>query len=113
MALQTTEKQVGNVTVLELFGRITLGEESTILRNKIKTLVTGKPNLVLDLGNVSYIDSAGLGTLVSGYTSAANQGTRVVLANLTKRLNEQLSITKLVTVFETYNSVEDAVKALS
>lgn len=113
MALQIVEKHVGQVTVLGLSGRITLGEESTNLRSKIKTLLTGSPRLVLDLGDISYIDSAGLGALVAAHTSAANQGARMVLANLTKRLNEQLSITKLVTVFETFDSVEDAVKKLS
>ena len=113
MAMHIVEKQVGSVTVLELSGRITLGEESVQLRNKLKALLTGKPRLVLDLGNVSYIDSAGLGTLVASYTTAANQGVRMVLANLTKRLQEQLSITKLVTVFEVYDSVDDAVKSFS
>ncbi len=111
MALHMVEKKVGPVTVLELSGRITLGEESTQLRSKLKTLLTGKPGLVLDMANVSYIDSAGLGTLVASFTSAANQGVRMVLANLTKRLQEQLSITKLVTVFEAFDSVEAAVKS--
>ncbi len=113
MALHMVEKQVGPVTVLELSGRITLGEESVQLRNKLKTLLTGKPRLVLDMAKVSYIDSAGLGTLVASFTSAANQGVRMVLANLTKRLQEQLSITKLVTVFEAFDSLNDAVKSFS
>ncbi len=111
MALHMVEKKVGPVTVLELSGRITLGEESTQLRSKLKTLLTGKPGLVLDMANVNYIDSAGLGTLVAGFTSATNQGVRMVLANLTKRLREQLSITKLVTVFEAFDSAEAAVKS--
>ena len=111
MALQIVEKQSGSVTVLELSGRITLGEESVQLRNKLKALFAAKPRQVLDMGNLTYIDSAGLGTLVASYTTAANQGVRMVLANLTKRLHEQLSITKLVTVFEVYDSVDDAVKS--
>lgn len=113
MALQIVEKKVGPVTVLELSGRITLGEESVQLRSKLKALLGSKPRLVLDMGEIHYIDSAGLGTLVAGFTTAANQGVRMVLANLTKRLQEQLSITKLVTVFETYDSVDRAVKSFS
>ncbi len=110
MALQIVEKETSGVTVLELSGRVTLGEESNQLRTKIKDLLAqGKKRLVLDLGNVSYIDSAGLGTLVAGYTSAQSQGANMKLANLTKRFSEQLSITKLVTVFEVFNSVAEAV----
>jgi anti-sigma B factor antagonist len=110
MALQIVEKEVDGVTVLELFGRVTLGEESNELRTKIKDLLAqGKKRLVLDLGNVSYIDSAGLGTLVAGYTSSQSQGAGMKLANLTKKFNEQLNITKLVTVFEVFDSVPEAV----
>ena len=110
MALQIVEKEIDGVTVLELFGRVTLGEESNDLRTRIKDLLAqGKKRLVLDLGNVSYIDSAGLGTLVAGYTSSQNQGAGMKLANLTRKFHEQLSITKLVTVFEVHNSVADAI----
>ena len=110
MALHIVEKEVSGVTVLDLSGRVTLGEESNQLRTKIKDLLgQGKKRLVLDLGNVSYIDSAGLGTLVAGYTSSQNQGAGMKLANLTKRFHEQLNITKLVTVFEVFNSVAEAV----
>jgi anti-sigma B factor antagonist len=112
MALQIVEKEINGVTVLALSGRITLGEESNQLRTKIKDVLgRGVKRLVLDLGNVSYIDSAGLGTLVAGYTSAQSQGANMKLANLTKRFREQLNITKLVTVFEVYDSVDDAVKS--
>jgi len=114
MALSLTEKQVSGVTVLHLAGRVTLGEESNQLRTKIKTLLgEGKARLVLDLADVSYIDSAGLGTLVAGFTSAQNQGASMKLANLTKRFNEQLHITKLVTVFDVYESVDEAVKSFA
>jgi anti-sigma B factor antagonist len=110
MALQIVEKESKGVTVLELFGRVTLGEESNQLRTKIKDLLAqGKKRLVLDLGNVSYIDSAGLGTLVAGYTSSQSQGASMKLANLTKKFGEQLNITKLVTVFEVHNSVPEAI----
>jgi anti-sigma B factor antagonist len=110
MALQIVEKEIKGVTVLELFGRVTLGEESNQLRTKIKDLLAqGKKRLVLDLGNISYIDSAGLGTLVAGYTSSQSQGASMKLANLTKKFSEQLNITKLVTVFEVHNSVQEAI----
>ena len=110
MALHMEEKETQGVTVLALSGRVTLGEESNQLRTKIKDLLAqGKKRLVLDLGDVSYIDSAGLGTLVAGYTSSQSQGATMKLANLTKRFREQLNITKLVTVFDVYNSVDEAV----
>ena len=112
MALQINEKESSGVTILTLSGRVTLGEESSQLRAKLKDLLaTGKTRVVLDLADVSYIDSAGLGTLVSGYTSARSQGAGMKLANLTKKFDEQLHITKLVTVFEVHNSVEEAVKS--
>jgi len=112
MALQIVEDEKDGVTVLTLSGRVQLGDESSQLRNEIKDVLgKGKTRLVVDLGDVSYIDSAGLGTLVSGYTSAQNQGASMKLANLTKRFREQLHITKLVTVFEVYDSVADAIKS--
>jgi anti-sigma B factor antagonist len=114
MALNIVEKEVDGVTVLSLAGRVTLGEGSSLLRTKIKeALSQGKTRLVLDLAEVGYIDSAGLGTLVAGFTSAQSQGASLKLANLTKRFNEQLHITKLVTVFDVYDTVEDAVKSFA
>ncbi len=112
MALNIIEKEVDGVTVLALAGRVTLGEGSNLLRTKMKDVLSqGKTRLVLDLAEVGYIDSAGLGTLVAGYTSAQNQGATLKLANLTKRFDEQLHITKLVTVFDVYNTVQDAIKS--
>jgi anti-sigma B factor antagonist len=112
MALNIVEKEIGGVSVLQLRGRVTLGEESNQLRTKLKdSLAEGKTRLVLDLAEVTYIDSAGLGTLVAGFTSAQNQGANLKLANLTTRFREQLNITKLVTVFDVYDSVDDAVKS--
>jgi len=114
MALQITEKDSGGVTILTISGRITLGEASHELRTRMKDLLTeGKTRMVLDLANVAYIDSAGLGTLVAGYTSARNGGANMKLANLTKKLKEQMHITKLVTVFDVFDSVEDAVKSFA
>jgi len=112
MALNVVETEIDGVTVLELLGRITLGDESSTLRAKLRELLSqGKTRLVLDLGEVTYIDSAGLGALVAGFTSAQNQGAGLKLANLTKRFHEQLNITKLVTVFDVYESVAAAVKS--
>lgn len=98
--------------MLVLTGRVVLGEESNQLRTKLKELLeSGKKKLVLDLAEVKYIDSAGLGTLVAGFTSAQNQGAGVKLANLTKKFDEQLHITKLVTVFDVFDTVDGAVKS--
>ena len=114
MALQIVEKQIDGVSVLDAVGRITLGEESNQVRIKIKEMLgKGKSQIVLDLAEVSYIDSVGLGTLVAGYTSAQNQGATLKLANLTKKFRELLNITKLVTIFDTYDSVDDAVKSFA
>ena len=112
MALEMVEKDSGGITILEISGRITLGDESQQLRAKLKQLLTeGKSRLILDLANVGYIDSAGLGTLVGGYTSAYNVGAIMKLANLTKKFHEQLNITKLVTIFDVYNTVDEALQS--
>ncbi|HEV2351350.1 MAG TPA: STAS domain-containing protein [Terriglobia bacterium] len=112
MALGIVEKDSGGITILEISGRITLGDESQQLRTKLKELLAqGKSRLVLDLANVGYIDSAGLGTLVGGYTSAYNVGAIMKLANLTKKFHEQLHITKLVTIFDVYNTVDEALQS--
>jgi anti-sigma B factor antagonist len=114
MALRITESESDGITILTLSGRVTLGEESNQLRTRIKDVLgKGKTRLILDLADVGYIDSAGLGTLVAGYTSAQNQGASMKLANLTKKFREQLHITKLVTVFDVYDSVADAVKSFA
>ena len=114
MALQIVEKDLSGVSVLELIGRVVLGDESNQLRTKLKELLgSGKTKIVLDLAEVKYIDSAGLGTLVAGFTTAQNQGADMKLANLTKKFDEQLHITKLVTVFDVHDTVDDAVKSFS
>jgi anti-sigma B factor antagonist len=112
MALEIIEKDSNGVTVLSLAGRVVLGDESNQLRTKLKDLLaSGKKKVVLDLAEVKYIDSAGLGTLVAGYSSAQNQGASVKLANLTKKFDEQLHITKLVTVFDVYATADEAIKS--
>ena len=112
MSLEIMERDANGVTVLSLTGRVVLGDESNQLRTKLKELLEGgNKKLVLDLAEVKYIDSAGLGTLVAGFTSAQNQDANMKLANLTKKFDEQLHITKLVTVFDVYDTVEGAVKS--
>ena len=114
MALEIVEKDSGGITVLELSGQVVLGGESSQLRSKIKTLLEkGKTRLVLDMANVRRVDSAGLGTLVAAYTTAQSQGAKLKLARITDRLTSLLQITKLVTVFETYPQVDEAVKSFS
>ncbi len=114
MALEINEQDSNGIAVLRLSGRVTLGEESRQLRTKLKDLLAqGKRRVVLDLADLRYIDSAGLGTLVSGYTSAQSFGASMKLASLTAKLRDQLNVTKLVTVFEVYDSLEDALKSFS
>jgi anti-sigma B factor antagonist len=109
MALTTTPKKRDGVTVVYCRGAIVLGEESTTLRTFVKALLNQTRQLVLDLGDVTRIDSGGLGTLVGLYTSARNAGGNIKLANLGSRVNEVLQVTKLVTVFDVFDKTEDAV----
>jgi anti-sigma B factor antagonist len=101
MALTIASREVDGVTVLDLGGRITLGEGSVQLRDAIRGLIgKGVKNILLNLGNVDYIDSSGLGELVSAFTTAKNQKAEVKLLNLTKRVHDLLQLTKLYTVFD-------------
>jgi anti-sigma B factor antagonist len=111
MALKITSKQSGDVTIVYCNGRIVFGEEAASLREKVKSMLPQSHNIVLNLGGVSYIDSGGLGTLVGLYTSARAAGGDIKLANLTQRVSDQLQITKLVTIFESFDSEEKAVSA--
>ena len=112
MTLRMTERNVNGVGVLVLEGRIVLGEESSSFREKVKGLLAaGKKEIVLDLANVSYIDSAGLGTLVAAFHSARSQGSTLKLANLGQKFNEVLQMTKLMTVFDTYSNEEAAIQS--
>src|ERR1035437_7792499 len=96
---------VDGVAVEALEGRIVLGEESNALREKVKSLlVAGQKKVVLNMDNVTYIDSSGLGTLVASHTSAQTQGASLKLSNLGSKFQEILQITKLITVFEVYDS---------
>ena len=114
MALRMTERDVNGVTAVDIEGRIVLGEESNAFREKIKGLLAaGKKKIVLNLATVSYIDSAGLGTLVATFHSARSQGATLKLANLGTKFKEVLQVTKLMTVFDTYDSEDLAVKSFS
>jgi anti-sigma B factor antagonist len=108
--MQIEERIVGDVTILDLKGKMTLGEGDELLKDKINSLIhQGQKKLLLNLEGVPYIDSAGLGEIVRTYTTVSRQGGNLKLVNLTKRITDLLSITKLLTVFETFESEKDAV----
>jgi anti-sigma B factor antagonist len=112
--MQIEERAVGDVVVLDLKGKITLGEGDELLKDKVISLVNqGHKKIVLNLADVPYIDSAGLGEVVRTYTTVSRQGGSLKLLNLTKRITDLLSITKLLTVFETFDSENEAVRSFS
>ena len=114
MALRMVDNEVNGVTVLEIEGRIVLGEESNAFREKVKSLLAaGKKKIVLNLAQVGYIDSAGLGTLVATFHSARSQGAVLKLANLGSKFKEVLQVTKLMTVFDTYDSETAAIQSFA
>ncbi len=112
MTVRMTNSEVDGVSVVTLDGRIVLGEESNSLREKLKSLIAeGKKKIVLNMVNIKYIDSAGLGTLVAAYLSAKNQGASVRLSNLGTKFHEVMQITKLLTVFDVYDTEAAAVSS--
>jgi len=112
--MQIEERIVGNVTILDLKGKITLGEGDEALKDKINSLLhQDRKKLLLNLADVPYIDSAGLGEVVRTYTTVSRQGGQLKLVNLTKRITDLLSITKLLTVFETFDVEQDALNSFS
>lgn len=114
MSAKLSPRQVGDVTVVDVSGRITLGEGSSNLREGIRDMVQkGSRKILLNLAEVSYIDSSGIGELVSGFTSVANAGGHLKLINLTKRVKDLLQITKLYTIFEVYEDETTAVRSFS
>ncbi len=101
MTMKASSRQINGVTVVDMSGRITLGEGSVILRDTIRDLLSkGQKKILLNLGDVTYIDSSGIGELVSAFTSVRNQGGELKLLNLTKKVHDLLQITKLYTVFD-------------
>ena len=107
-------RSVNGVTILEIHGKVTIGEGSREIRKKIPELLDGgNKDILLDLGDVSYVDSSGIGELVSSYTTVTNQGGQFKLLHLTKKIRELLAITKLLTVFDCYDDEETAVGSFS
>jgi len=112
--MQMSERVVGDVTILDLKGKVTLGEGDEALKDKINSLALQKRlHILLNLAEVPYIDSAGLGEIVRTYTTISRQGGQLKLVNLTKRITDLLSITKLLTVFETFDSEAEALQSFS
>jgi anti-sigma B factor antagonist len=110
--LNINERQAGDVTVLDMSGKITIGEGSVALRTAIRRLLEeGKKRILLNLAGVSYIDSSGIGELVSSYTAISNAGGQLKLLNLTQKLRDLLTITKLLTVFDVYESEAEALNS--
>ncbi len=112
--MQIDERPVDDVIVLDLKGKITLGDGDQLLKDKVNSLVNqGQRKILLNLAGVPYIDSAGLGEIVRTYTTVSRQGGSLKLVNLTKRITDLLSITKLLTVFETFDSEPEALQSFA
>jgi anti-sigma B factor antagonist len=112
VSIKVSTRQVDTVTLVDLSGRITLGEGSSTLRETVRDLVAkGQKKIVLNLGDVSYIDSSGIGELVSSYTTVSNQGGALKLLNLQKKVHDLLQITKLYTVFDAHTDEAAAVRS--
>jgi anti-sigma B factor antagonist len=110
VALSIASRELDGVSIVDLSGRITLGEGSVQLRETIRDLISkGQKNILLNLGDVNYIDSSGLGELVSAYTTSKNQGASLKLLNLSKKVKDVLQLTKLYTVFDVYDDEASAI----
>jgi anti-sigma B factor antagonist len=114
VSVKLNTRQVGDVSVIDVTGRITLGEGSSALRDSLRELVgKNQKKILLNLGDVSYIDSSGLGELVSGFTTVTNAGGQLKLLNLSKRVKDLLQITKLYTVFDVHDDEAHAVRSFT
>jgi anti-sigma B factor antagonist len=114
VSVKLNTRQVGDVTVIDVAGRITLGEGSSAMRDALRDLVTkNQKKILLNLGEVSYIDSSGIGDLVSGFTTVTNSGGQLKLLNLTKRVKDLLQITKLYTVFDVHEDEAAAIRSFA
>ncbi len=114
MTMKASTRQMDGVTIVDLSGRITLGEGSVVLRDTIRDLVgKGNKKILLNLGDVTYIDSSGIGELVSAFTTVRNQGGELKLLNLTKKVHDLLQITKLYTVFDVKDDEAAAISAFA
>jgi len=114
MSLKITMRETADATILDLSGRITLGEGLGDLRDSIREALSGtRKNIVLNLGEVSYIDSSGLGQLIGSYATVRERGGQLKLVNLQKKVVDLMQITKLLTVFETYNTESAALASFA
>ena len=114
MSIKANTRQVNGVTVMDVSGRITLGEGSSTLRETVRDLLNrGEKKILLNLGDVTYIDSSGIGELVSGFTTVTNQGGQLKLLSLTKKVHDLLQITKLYTVFDVHDDETAAIGSFS
>ncbi|HEX3101352.1 MAG TPA: STAS domain-containing protein [Pyrinomonadaceae bacterium] len=112
--INISERQAGDVAVLDLNGKVTIGEGSVALRNAIRRLLgEGKNKILLNLGGVGYIDSSGIGELVSSFTAVNKEGGVLKLLNLTQKIQDLLAITKLLTVFDVYEDEAEALASFS
>ena len=112
--MEIDERSTGEVVILDLKGKLMIGEGDELLKDKVNSLIQqGHRKLLLNLEGVPYVDSAGLGEIVRTYTTVSRQGGRLKLLNLTKRIEDLLSITKLLTAFETFGSEQEAVQSFS
>lgn len=107
--LNISERQAGDVTILDMDGKVTIGEGSVALRTTIRRLLgEGKKKILLNLGNVGYVDSSGIGEFVSSFTAVNKEGGQLKLLNLTQKIHDLLAITKLLTVFDVYENEGEA-----
>ena len=114
MSVKLNTRQVGDVSVVDVAGRITLGEGSSALRETLREMVSkNQKKILLNLGDVSYIDSSGIGELVSGFTTVTNSGGQLKLLNLNKRVKDLLQITKLYTVFDVHDDEAHAIRSFT
>ena len=114
MSVKLTTRQVGDVTVIDAAGRITLGEGASVFRDTIRDLsAKGDKKILLNLSEVSYIDSSGIGEMVSGFTNVTNHGGQLKLLGLSKKVKDLLQITKLYTVFEVFDDEAAAVRSFA
>jgi anti-sigma B factor antagonist len=110
MSMKTDIQEKGGITIVRAKGKITIGEGDIKLRDAIEGLLSsGKKNIMLDLGGVSFMDSSGVGELVGCYTTVMNRGGKLKLLNLTKKINDLLQVTQLITVFECYQNEDEAI----
>jgi len=114
MSLTAKTRQVGNVSIVDLNGKITLGESSGVLRDELNSLLAmGRKSIIVNMANVTYIDSAGLGELVGKYTTATNQGGSIKLLHLQNKMKDLLQITKLHTIFPIFEDEDAAVASFA